>query len=104
MSKGPRDIVDIYLSPVALSLDEKLEYLATLSPEKLRYEVALETSDQPKTREGREMALLKTVTHLVNMHGWETGLSPRGLVLSHGEHRLTLGLSESLRDYLEGRG
>lgn len=103
MTIRPHDIVDLYLAPVALSVDANLQSLSGLSSEKIGGEVALVTNLDPRDTDERRRAVLETVTHLVEMHGWSASWHERGLQLSHEEHRLVLGIPPSLHTYLGGR-
>lgn len=101
MITPPLDIVDLYLAPVTLSLDQRLNELAEVAPEDLDFRVALETNVQPKDKALRAEALLGTITYLVELHDWRVSWHPRGLLVSHRHHELVLGLPPNLRDYLE---
>jgi hypothetical protein len=87
MAARPHDVTDLYLSPVVLALD---------------YEIALESDLPDLTRSMREEALIRTVTHLIDRHGWEFSWDPRGLRLSHDAHTLVLGIPAVFVDYLAG--
>jgi hypothetical protein len=102
MAGRPHDIADLYLSPVVLAVDGRIEELGHLSKDQLEYEVALESDVPDFTRPMREEALIRTVTHLVDRHGWEFSWDPRGLRLSHDAHTLVLGIPAVLVEYLEG--
>jgi len=102
MASRPHDMVDLYLAPVALSVDSRLTELASLSLDELFIRVSLSTDREPMTAEERRRGLLTTVTHPVEMHGWEPSWDDqgRGLRLSHAGHALTLGITTTLRDFL----
>lgn len=102
MATRPHDITDLYLSPVVLAVDARIEELAHLSKDQLDYEVALESGSPGFTRRMREEALISTVTHLIDRHGWEFSWDPRGLRLSHDVHALVLGIPAVFVEYLEG--
>ena len=102
MATRPHDIADLYLAPVALAVDARIEQLGLLDRERLQYEVALESDTPDFTRSMREEALIRTITHLIDCHDWAFGWDPRGLRLTHDEHTLVLGLPAVLADYLEG--
>jgi hypothetical protein len=95
-------MVDLYLAPVALSVDAALAELAELSGDELAGAVALRTNTEPHTAEERRAAMLEAVTHLVELHGWSADWADRGLELSHEDHRLVLGVPESVRGFLAG--
>ena len=67
----PHDISDLYLVPVLLAVDAKIEELGKLDKDGLAYEVALESNSLDITRQMREEALIRTITHLTETHHWE---------------------------------
>lgn len=101
MATRPHDITDLYLAPVALTVDARLEELGRLDSGRLAYEVALESDSPDFTRSMREEALLRTITHLVDIHDWKLSWDPRGIRLSHEAHTFVLGVPASFRAYLE---
>jgi hypothetical protein len=101
MAQRPRDVTDLYLAPVALAVDARIEELGRLDSERLGYEVALESDTPDFTRQMREDALLRTVTHLVDIHDWDVSWDPRGLRLTHEEHTFVLGIPAVFAEYLE---
>jgi len=102
MADRPHDVADLYLSPVVLAADARIEELGRLSKDQLDYEVALESDTPDFTRHLREEALIRAVTYLIDRHGWEFSWDPRGLRLSHDAHTLVLGIPALLVEYLEG--
>ena len=68
MATRPHDITDLYLAPVVLALDARIEELGRLDRDRLAYEVALESDSPDFTRSMREDGLIRTVTHLVDSH------------------------------------
>jgi hypothetical protein len=102
MADRPHDVTDLYLSPVVLAVDARIEELGHLSQDQLAYEVALESDSPDFTRHMREEALIRTVTHLTDLHGWELGWDPRGLRLSHDAHTLVLGIPAVFVQYMDG--
>jgi hypothetical protein len=101
MATRPHDVADLYLSPVVLAVDARIEELGHLSKDQLDYEVALESDSPDFTRRMREQALIRTVTHMIECHGWEVSWDPRGLRLSHDAHTLVLGIPAVFIEYLE---
>ena len=101
MATRPHDITDLYLAPVVLAADARIEELGQLDRERLVYEVALESDSPDFTRRMREEALLRTVTHLLDSHDWEFGWDPRGIRLTHDAHTLVLGIPAVFLEYLE---
>lgn len=101
MPASPHDITDLYLAPVALAVDAKISELGRLDKEQLTYEVALESDTPDFTRDMREDALIRAITHMVDTHGWKFTLDPRGLRLTHDAHTFVLGLPAVFTAYLE---
>jgi len=102
MPARPHDLTDLYLAPVALAVDARIAELGRLDSEQLAYEVALESDSPDFTRQMREEALIRTVTHLIDTHDWEVSLDPRGLRLTHDAHTFVLGLPAVFAEYLGG--
>jgi hypothetical protein len=100
MNRAPRDVTDLYLAPVALEIDRRLDALAGLSVEDLDFQVALQTDRQPTEPGSRATLLLATLSHLMPMHGWELSWDPRGVRLRHEGHSLVLGAPDSVRTYV----
>ena len=103
MPELPHDIHHLYLAPVALAVDARIDELGHLSLAELRETVGIESDTADWTPELREDALLATVGHLVDTHGWELTWDPRGLRLTHGAATLVLGIPPVLREFLAGR-
>jgi len=101
MASRPHDITDLYLAPVVLAVDARIEDLGHLDKDALAYEVALESDSPDFTRAMREEALIRTVTHLIDRHDWELSWDPRGLRLTHDAHTFVLGIPPVFRAYLE---
>lgn len=100
MAARPHDVTDLYLSPVVLGVDARIEELGQLTKDQLEYEVALESGSPDFTRQLKEEALISTITHLLDRHGWEFSWDPRGLRLSHDAHTLVLGIPAVFFEYL----
>ena len=101
MATRPHNITDLYLAPVVLAVDARIEELGHLDKDGLAYEVALESNSPDFTRQMREEALIRTVTHLVDCHDWKFSWDPRGLRLTHDAHTFVLGISTVFLEYLE---
>jgi hypothetical protein len=97
----PHDITDLYLAPVVLAVDARIQELAHLDKDRLAYEVALESDSPGLTRPMREEALIRTVTHLIDCHDWEFSWDPRGLRLTHDAHTFVLGVPAVFLAYLQ---
>jgi len=91
----------LYLAPVVLAVDARIEELGRLDRKGLAYEVALESDSPDFTRRMREEALIRTVTHLIDSHDWDFSWDPRGLRLTHEAHTFVLGIPAVFRDYLQ---
>jgi len=102
MSDRPHDVTDLYLAPVLLAVDARLEELGQLDRGRLAYEVALESDLPDVTRQMREEALMRAITHLTDTHHWTFSWDPRGLRMAHDAHTFVLGLPAALLDYLAG--
>jgi hypothetical protein len=100
MSDRPHDVTDLYLAPVLLAVDARLEELGQLDKGRLAYEVALESDLPDITRQMREEALMRAITHLTDTHHWTFSWDPRGLRMSHDVHTFVLGLPAALLDFL----
>jgi hypothetical protein len=100
MADRPHDVTDLYLAPVLLAVDARIEELGTLDKAGLASEVALESDSLDITRHMREEALIRTITHLTNTHHWEFSWDPRGLRMTHDAHTVVLGIPAVFLDYL----
>jgi hypothetical protein len=102
MATRPHDVADLYLAPVVLAVDARIEELGQLNRDRLAYEVALESDEPDFTRSLREEALIRAITHLTDSHHWEFSWDPRGLRLTHDEHTFVLGIPAVFLEYLDG--
>ena len=102
MATRPHDITDLYLAPVVLTVDARIEELGRLDRDRLAYEIALESDLADFTRSMREEALIRAVTQLIDSHDWEFSWDARGLRLAHDAHTLVLGIPAVFLEYLEG--
>jgi hypothetical protein len=100
MADRPHDVTDLYLAPVLLAVDAKIEALGKLDKDGLAYEVALESNSLDVTRQLREEALIRAIAHLIETHRWELSWDPRGLRMTHDEHTFVLGVPPVFHDYL----
>ncbi len=103
MTTRPHDITDLYLAPVALAVDARIEELGRLDAGELAYEVAVESDLPDITRRIREDALIRTITHMIDCHDWELSWDPRGLRLAHEGHSFVLGIPAVFGEYLADR-
>ena len=100
MATRPHDLTDLYLAPVVLTVDARIEELGQLDRERLAYEVALESDSPDFSRHLREEALIRTITHLIDTHDWQFSWDPRGLRLTHEAHTFVLGIPAVFAEYL----
>jgi hypothetical protein len=101
MASRPHDLTDLYLAPVVLAVDARIETLGHLDQDGLAYEVALESDSPGFTRPMRQEGLIRTITHLIDCHDWELSWDPRGLRLTHGTHTFVLGVPAVFLEYLD---
>lgn len=102
MADRPHDVTDLYLAPVLLAVDARIEELGRLDKDGLTYEVALESDSSGITRSMREEALIRTITYLTETHNWAFAWDPRGLRMTHEAHTFVLGVPTVFLDYLDG--
>jgi hypothetical protein len=102
MATRPHDAADLYLAPVLLAVDARIEELGRLDKDGLAYEVALESDSPDITRHMREEALIRAITHIIDRHHWEFSWDPRGLRLTHDARTFVLGVPAVFTEYLEG--
>ena len=101
MAIRPHDATDLYLAPVMLAVDARIEELGTLDKDGLDYEVALEADTPDITLQMRKDGLIRTVTHLIDVHHWEFSWDPRGLRMTHDSHTFVLGVPAVFVEYLD---
>jgi len=101
MATRPHDVTDLYLAPVVLAVDARIEELGQLDKDQLAHRVAFQNDAHDDIRGVSEEALIGTVTYLIDAHGWEFSWDPRGLRLTHDAHTLVLGLPAVFLQYLE---
>ena len=102
MATRPHDVTDLYLAPVLLAVDARIEELGHLDKDQLAHKVAFQSDAQDHTPRMREEALIKTITSLIDCHGWELSWDPRGLRLTHDVHTFVLGIPGGFREYTQG--
>ena len=100
MAIRPHDATDLYLAPVMLAVDARIEELGKLDKDGLDYEVALEADTPDITLQMRKDGLIRTITHLVDVHHWEFSWDPRGLRMTHDSHTFVLGVPAVFAEYL----
>jgi hypothetical protein len=100
MSIRPRDLTDLYLSPVAIELDRRLDELCGLTVKDLELKVALSTDREASLPSERTELFLQSLAHLLPLHGWELAYEARGVRVRHGDHSLVLGVPDCVREYV----
>lgn len=96
----PHDLTDLYLAPVLLAVEARIEQLSKLDPTELALEVALSSDAPDWTRRWREQALAAAVGHLIDLHGWELTADTRGLRLAHRRRSVMIALPMQIEAYL----
>lgn len=99
---NPHNLGDLYLAPVALRVDAELARLGALSADDLLFDLVVDTNREPVSAADRQRLLIEHLTQTLELHGWQLAWGERGLVVSHGENDLTLGISDVMHDYLAG--
>ena len=99
----PQNVPDLFLAPVALTLNARIEELAALPIDELTHHIARESDMADWTPEMRAEALVRTVAHFIDLRGWELDWDERGIAMSHGVHRVVLGVPDSFRQYVAGQ-
>jgi hypothetical protein len=102
MTAYPHDLPDLFLAPVVLALDSKIEELSKIDDHALAYWIALEGDRADWTPELRQSGLLQAIRQAVDLHDWQISVDPRGLKLSHGRHSLVIGIPQTFVAYLAG--
>lgn len=100
----PRDLEDLRLAPVVLALDAQIERMGQLGASELASRVALESGMPDHSEAQREQALLESVRHCIDVHGWKLSRDPRGIRVTHQAHTLVLGAPASFDAYVRGAG
>ncbi|NYJ03749.1 hypothetical protein [Petropleomorpha daqingensis] len=101
MPNPPRDYADLFLAPVALEIDQRLEDLAGLDRDALHQRVVLATNSEARDRAGRAHDVVGSLTHVLDLHGWTAGWDDRGIRLAHHTHTLVLGVPRNVVAYVE---
>ena len=101
MAAIPRDIKDLYLAPVVLSIDALLEEFGRLGQEDLLKRIHADSRLADGDRAMREAGLIQTLRLDSDTHGWEFLIDERGVRLRHAEHTFVLGIPNSVREVLD---
>ncbi|GAA0621517.1 hypothetical protein GCM10009547_25310 [Sporichthya brevicatena] len=100
----PHDTTDLLLSPVAIEINARIDELAALDPRELCRRVTWETNMEPRTPQDAAEALVRSLTYLIDTHGWQVSWDARGIRLHHGEYGVVLGVSPNLVEYVNSGG
>ena len=101
VSRFPHDVVDLHLAPVLLALDARLSELSLLDPDELALRVGVDSERPDWSEDMRRSGLLATVQHFIDLQGWDVAWHPRGLLVTHGRHRIVLGIPISFTHYFQ---
>ena len=99
MARRPSDRTDLFLAPVILELDRRLQVLGEVGERELDRIVGTAANVDTAVLAVREQALLHTVTQAIDLHGGEASWDERGLRVSHGDHSVVLGLPAVIAAY-----
>ena len=100
MANRPHDGSDLFLAPVALQIDARLDELATLDDDSLKFRVALEGNVDLANADLVAEGVVNACTNGIDLHHWEAVIDPRGLRLRHDDHTLVIGLPTNVRALL----
>ena len=101
MPTVPRDYTDLFLAPVALNVEQRLEELATLDRDLLHRQIVVDTDREAGDRGTRAADVVASVTRLLDMHGWVAEWDDRGIRLSSGGRSLVLGVPRNVAAYVD---
>jgi hypothetical protein len=106
LMSGPylHSAVDLALAPVLLNLEQNLARLR--DSQDLEYSLALELGDDNAfyhTAAERVRRVEAAATRNVDLHGWLVRVTPDmyGLVVEHGDYKVTLMFGKQLTEYLQ---
>ncbi len=101
MTTLPHGVADLYMAPVVIALDARIDELSKLDRHQLEDRVALESNRPDWSREDRQFGLLDTISHLIECHNWLLSWDERGVRLTHGEYGIVLGVPKSFFEYVD---
>ncbi|HVB45732.1 MAG TPA: hypothetical protein VNF47_23915 [Streptosporangiaceae bacterium] len=100
----PHSTADLALAPVLIGIERNLARLRASGD--LQYSLALDLNDDDGWYHGpeeRALRVCRSALRDVDSHGWQ--VSPTadrcGLLVSHGEYRVSLMLGRELTEYIE---
>jgi hypothetical protein len=101
----PKNPTDLTLAPVAAAVDLNLQEIRDVTVDEIGGAVALALNSGPaETRDARAEQIREVAIRFVDLHGWAATVSDDStrLLLRGGSVALDVGLSASIRDYIEG--
>ncbi|HET9188756.1 MAG TPA: hypothetical protein VFN80_12405 [Acidothermaceae bacterium] len=101
MTTLPHGVADLYLAPVVIALDERIDELGRLDRHQLAERVALESNRPDWSREDRQYGLIDTIQHLIEVHSWQLSWDDRGVRLTHGDYSIVLGVPQTFYEYVD---
>jgi len=102
MTTVPHAVADLYMAPVVIAIDARIEQLGQLDLAQLEERVALDSNRPDWSRGDRETGLLESIRYLIECHHWLLSWDNRGVRLTHGDYSVVLGVPQTFRDYIEG--
>ena len=75
----PKDLTDLQLGPLVLTVDRRLDELDLLDLRELRLRVALQAPAPDRSRASRRQALLMMVRHQLDSRAWTMSWNDRGI-------------------------
>jgi hypothetical protein len=105
MTLHPRKPTDLTLAPVAAEIDQNLQPLRDADASDVAAAITLTVNENVgETREQRAKQVYLSALRDVDLHGWTAAISDDStrLQLRGGSVALDIGLSATLRDYIEG--
>lgn len=98
----PHDVTDLYLAPVVLAVEERIEELGGLPLKELALRVAMDTDTGDWTVGMRTDGMVRAIGYLIDLRGWELSWHPRGIAVTHDNHRVVLGIPPTFARYVDG--
>ena len=105
MTLHPKKPTDLTLAPVAAEIDQNLQPLRDADPQDVAAAITLTVNENVgETRDQRVKQVFLTAIRDVDLHGWTAAISDDAtrIQLRGGSVGLDVGLSATLRDYIEG--
>jgi len=101
----PKDLPDLQLGPLVLTVDrrlDELDLLDLLDLRELRLRVALQAPPPDRSRASRRQALLMMMCHQLDSRAWTMSWNDRGIRILHDHHHVTLDVAKTFVSYIEG--